>query len=66
MTSSVYCNQRHLLRFKHSVLTHLGCDAVPATRGLELSDVLPDHVIATVPENLLCRVITPHNLRWRL
>ena len=62
MTSSVYWNQRHLLRFEQSALTHLRCDAVPATRGLEFSDVLPDHVIATVPENLLCRVITPHNL----
>ena len=41
---------------------HLGTDAVPSPGGLEVPDVLADHVLPPVPQDLLRRVVTPHNL----
>lgn len=41
---------------------YLGTDAVPGPGGLEVPDVLADHVLPPVPQDLLRRVVTPHNL----
>ena len=41
---------------------YLGTDAVPSPGGLEVPDVLADHVLPPVPQDLLRRVVTPHNL----
>ena len=51
----------HLSVIQHH--THLAGHTVSAARGLKLPDVLPDHVVTTITQNLLGSVITPNNLR---